>query len=69
MPWRGQPRQVTSGFGKKEIVGPPNKSDSGGMRKVRRQLEWVERTQDEKGAGTLKVFQKFCCEGKQKNRL
>lgn len=34
---------------RKSLVGPI-KSDSGGMRKVRRQPEWVERTQDEEGA-------------------
>lgn len=53
---------------RKSLVGLI-KSDPGGMRKVRRQPEWVERIGDEEQAEAIKFFKKFCCEAKQKNRL
>lgn len=57
---------MTSGSGKRESLVGPVKSDSGGMRQVRRQLEWAERIGDEKESGTISFFKKFCCKWKQK---
>lgn len=51
-------------LGKKEIISVgPVKSDSGEMRKVRRQLEWTERIRDEEEAETINFFKKFYGKG------
>lgn len=43
----------------------PVKSDSGGMRQVRRQLEWVERIGD-KSQGLSAVLRNFAANGSRK---
>ena len=48
----------------KSLVGPV-KSDSGGMRQVRRQLEWVERTGDE-SQGLYHFSRNFAVNGSRK---
>lgn len=58
---------MTSGSGKRRSLVGPVKSDSGGMRQVRRQLEWIERIGD-KSQGLFCFSRNFAANGSRKWR-